>query len=85
MKTFYINKSFKSHVNEYTTEDGTKYSDLISYETRVAYYNHNENFISVHGYFSATTAKHINEFLEYYGFEKLTKKQMEQKPQIQGT
>ena len=79
MKTFYIDKTFKCHVNEYTTEDGTTYSDLISYGKRVADYNHNENEIRVFGWFSSTTAKHINTFLEYYGFNKMTKKEILEK------
>jgi hypothetical protein len=76
VETFYIDKSFKSHVNKYITEDGVTYSDLISYGTRVADYNHNLNEVRVFGWFSATTAKHINSFLEYYGFEPMAKKQM---------
>ena len=83
MKTFYLNKSHKSHVNQYEV-DGVTYSDLVSYETRVAYFNHNENYLVVLGWFSSTTAKHINEFIEYYGFDKLTKKEMEQKPNLEG-
>ncbi len=75
-ETFYIEKSAKSHVNKYTTEDGITYSDLISYGTRVADYNHNSNEIRIFGYHSVTTGRHINSFLEYYGFEKMTKKEI---------
>lgn len=88
MKTFQLQptngrKSFSSkcHVNQYESE-GITYSDLISYGTRVAYYNHDDNFASVHGWFSATTATHINAFLEFYGFDPMTKKEMEKNPQI---
>lgn len=76
MKTFYISKNKKAHVNEYTNEGGEHYSDLISYETRVASYNHNTNKISIYGWYSNTTTKHVNDFLEFYGFDKLTKKEM---------
>ena len=76
-KTFYLNKSAKHHVNEYINEDGDHYSDLISYTTRVASYNHKTNEMSVYGWFSATTAKHINSFLNYYGFDSCTKKELE--------
>jgi hypothetical protein len=76
MKTFYLNNSPKHHVNEYVNSEGDHYSDLISYETRVASYNHATNEMSVYGWFSQTTAKHINAFLEFYGFEKVNKKQM---------
>jgi len=82
MKTFYINNRKNNHVNEYTDSDGVKWSDLISYGVRVAFYNHEERYISVLGWHSATTAKHINEFLEYFGFDKMTKKQMKEKPTI---
>jgi hypothetical protein len=76
MKTFYLNNSPKHHVNEYTNDDSDHYSDLISYETRVASYNHKTNEMSIYGWFSQTTAKHINTFLEFYGFEKVNKQQM---------
>lgn len=56
---------------------------LISYETTVAVIK--DGLISesgkqeahVYGYYSLTTAKHINEFLQQHGFEKLSKKEME--------
>lgn len=76
MKTFYLNNKPNNHVNEYTNSDGEHYSDLISYTTRVASYNHNTNEMSVYGWYSATTARHINAFLEFYGFEKCNKQQM---------
>lgn len=87
MKTFALiptngRKSFgkKCHVNQYEVE-GETHSDLISYGKRVAYYNHTENYITVHGWFSATTAIHINTFLEFYGFDKMTKDEMNAKKQ----
>lgn len=76
-KTFYLNKTANHHVNEYVNSDGDHYSDLISYETRVASYNHLANEMSVYGWYSATTARHTNAFLEFYGFEKCNKKQLE--------
>lgn len=83
MKTFYLQpvnnrKSFGNncHVNEYTNSDGEHYSDLISYGIRVADYNHNTNEIRVLGWFSATTATHINAFLQFYGFDKMTKQEI---------
>jgi hypothetical protein len=33
--------------------------------------------MSVYGSFSLTTAKHINTFLIFYGFDTMTKKEME--------
>lgn len=83
MRTFYLNpvngrKSFgmKCQVNEYTNDNGYHYSDLISYGTRVASFNHNTNEMSVYGWYSKTTATHINAFLEFYGFPTCTKKEM---------
>lgn len=76
MKTFYINNKKNNHVNEYVNSDGDHYSDLISYGKIVARYNHKTNEMSVYGWFSATTAKHINDFLEFYGFDRVTKKEM---------
>lgn len=81
MKTFYINNKKNNHVNEYTV-DGEQYQDLISYTTRVAYYNVTEGFIKVHGWFSATTASHINDFLEHHGCNRMTKAEMMQEPTI---
>lgn len=51
-------------------------TSLKSYNTIVAEYNHKTNKIKVFGWFSSTTARHINEFLTYYGFDKITKKEM---------
>ena len=76
MKTFYINNKKNNHVNEYINNDGDHYSDLISYGKRVASYNHITKEMSVYGWVSSTTAKHINDFLEFYGFDKCTKQQM---------
>lgn len=76
MKTFYINNKKNNHVNEYVSSDGDYYSDLISYDTKVASYNHTTNEMSVYGWYSRETARHINDFLEFYGFDRVTKKEM---------
>ena len=76
MKTFYINNKKNNHVNEYTNSEGDHYSDLISYTTRVASYNHGTNEISIYNAESQTTANHINDFLEFYGFDRQTKQQL---------
>lgn len=76
MKTFYISKKKNNHVNEYVNSDGDHYSDLISYNTRVASYNHITNEMSVYGWYSRTTVTHINDFLEFYCFDRVTKKEM---------
>ena len=67
------------HVNQYESEHNgviEEVSDLVSYTTRVASYNHTENYFSVYNCQSNTTAVHINTFLEFYGFDKLTKKEL---------
>jgi len=51
-------------------------SRLFSYDTNVATYNHNSNTMTVNGWYSLTTGKHINKFLEFYGFEPCTKKEL---------
>jgi hypothetical protein len=52
-------------------------STLVSYETEVAYYDHLKNKMTVKGWYSATTARHINKFLQFYGFNTCTKKEIE--------
>ena len=52
-------------------------TELKSFLTVVAEYNHKTNKVKVFGWFSTTTARHINEFLLYYGFDKVNKKDME--------
>lgn len=47
---------------------------LRSFETIVAEYNTQEEIINVFDWFSMTTAKHINSFLELYGFRNVSKK-----------
>ena len=50
---------------------------LRSYSTIVAEFNHKTNKVKINGWYSSTTARHINEFLNYFGFDKMTKQQME--------
>lgn len=65
----------KSRVIE-TNSDGVTKSSLYSYETHIADYDHNTNEMKVYSYHSGTTGRHINGFLEYYGFDKMTKKEL---------
>jgi len=76
VKTFYINGLKNNHINEYIDRNSEHISDLVSFETRVASYNHTNNIMTVYGYFSKTTAIHINDFLRYYGYNKCNKKQL---------
>jgi hypothetical protein len=49
---------------------------LSSYDTHVATFDSIQNKMYVYGYYSQTTAKHINAFLEYFGFDKCNKQQL---------
>jgi len=51
-------------------------TELKSYNTIVAHYVHVTNEVVVYGYYSSTTARHINEFLQFYGFDKMSKQEM---------
>lgn len=50
--------------------------NLYSYNTLVAYYNLVENKLYINGWYSNTTARHINEFIQQLGFKKLSKAEM---------
>lgn len=54
-----------------------KIAKLKSYGTIVAEYNHKTKKMIVHGWYSNTTATHINAFLDYFGFPLSNKKEME--------
>lgn len=74
-------KDFYGKAKVYRDNNGTIY--LKSYETIVAEIKdkivteNNEPTVKVYGYYSATTARHINEFLQQNGFNKMSKKEME--------
>lgn len=53
---------------------------LQSYDTIVAVFSKKKQSVKVNGYYSPTTARHINEFLYQNNFDKLTKKEMEKQP-----
>lgn len=57
--------------------DDWKFAKLQSYNTIVAEYNHETNKINVFGWYSSTTARHINAFLSHFWFDTATKKEME--------
>jgi len=66
-------KSFYGKARIIEHENGDK--DLISYTTTVA--SIKNDILYVYGWFSNTTARHINEFLKQNGFAPMTKKEME--------
>lgn len=65
--------SFYGKANIIEFADGTK--QLRSYNTIVAEIK--DKTVKVFGYFSQTTARHINEFLQQNGFAKMNKCEME--------
>ena len=50
---------------------------LVSYDTIVAFYNRGTKIAQVFDTYSATTLRHIKEFLKQSGFKAETKKQIE--------
>lgn len=52
-------------------------SELRSYNTIVATYDHKTNKMVIKGWYSSTTARHINAFLVLFGFDTCTKKQLQ--------
>lgn len=50
---------------------------LKSYETIVATFNPETKELKINGWYSATTARHINAFLDYFGLPTMNKSQME--------
>jgi hypothetical protein len=56
-------------------------SKLYSYNTHVATFKagvkKSDDVLIINGYFSATTMRHINEFIQQLGYKKMTKKQVE--------
>ena len=78
LKSIYSSqKSFCKKANVIVEGGQTK---LKSYSTIVAVKE--DNKIKVKGWYSKTTAIHINEFLQQNGVSSLTKKEMELEPTI---
>lgn len=74
-------KSFngKAKVHQYTNDANKVKSELLSYNTKVCVYSHQDNevsFLAKEKHLTATTLIHINAFLDFYGFDKMTKKEI---------
>lgn len=70
----------KSFYGKCRVIDETENSHIVklqSYDTIVAEYNTLTKVMIVHGWYSATTATHINAFLDHFGFKTCTKKELE--------
>lgn len=71
-------KNFQEHYNKaliYQDNNNSSHYILISYNTIVAELKGNKYII--HGYYSLTTARHIDTFLRYFGIKSLSKKEIE--------
>lgn len=78
MRTFELQPlKRKSFNRKAIVEQEANISRLRSFDTIVAVYDHQTNKITVNGYYSATTATHINAFLDFFGFDHCTKKELE--------
>lgn len=79
MKTFQLTpvNGRKSFGGKCRVEIDGNIAYLYSYNIKVAHYNMETNKMVLNGYHSATTSTHQNAFLQYYGFDVCTKKQIE--------
>ncbi len=76
---YILTKNFEGFYNKalmYQNENDTSNYVLVSYNTIVAEIK-NDKFI-IYGYYSQTTRKHINAFLNYFGIKSMWKKEIEQ-------
>jgi hypothetical protein len=74
-------KSFYGKCTVIDIKNGANHikSELYSYDTKVVVYNHTNNeltFLAKKEHLSNTTLIHINTFLDYFGFDKMSKKQI---------
>lgn len=67
-------KSFYGKARVEHLENGHK--ALYSYSTKVCELDNNNNIIDI-GYYSATTSRHINDFLQQNGLAKMSKKEID--------
>ena len=70
----------KSFYNKATIKEGTNRIELYSYNTHVATIHKNADHtlsnVVVYGIYSATTLRHIKEFLKQYGYKAENKNQI---------
>ena len=58
------------------TKNGVDVFSLKSYDTIVATYNSATDELKINGYYSSTTNKHLNSFLNYIGKKSMNKKEV---------
>ena len=75
-------KSFYGKAKVYSDDKGhlllMSYSTIVAEITDSIASEDGKPSVKVNGWYSQTTARHINEFLYQYGFKTMTKKEMEQ-------
>lgn len=75
-------KSFYKKANVYRDDKGKillmSYSTIVAEIIDKAISDTNKTQLNIFGWYSMTTARHINEFIQQYGFDKMNKKQMEE-------
>ena len=75
----YLDARYDSRASFYKKAQIKKYNGALylqSYSTIVAKIENGKAIVN--GWYSQTTARHINEFLYQNGFDKMTKKEMEE-------
>lgn len=74
-------KSFYKKANVYRNAQGKillmSYTTIVAEIVDEAVSPTGQRQANVFGWYSNTTARHINEFLQQYGFNKMSKKEME--------
>ena len=75
-KEYILVKNFAEHYNKalmYQDKDDVNHYILISYNTIVAEYI--DGKMIEYGYYSQATNRHLNSFLEHFGFKSMNKKE----------
>ena len=74
-------KSFYKKANVYRDDKGKillmSYATIVAEITDAMATEDGKPKLKVNGWYSNTTARHINEFAQQYGFDKMSKKEME--------
>lgn len=75
-------KSFYGKAKVYSDDKGhlllMSYSTIVAEITDSIASENGKPSVKVNGWYSQTTARHINDFLYQYGFKTMSKKEMEQ-------
>lgn len=74
-------KSFYKKANVYRDDEGNlllmSYTTIVAEITDAMATEDGKPKLKVNGWYSNTTARHINEFAQQHGFNKMSKKEME--------